>query len=78
MHGSKTEVKKKDKFFHVTIAHLKENSKIKDKFFEKICTQKQEKTYFLAPKWGVDLYMGSTHTQVNRVVIFLQKHDLST
>ena len=25
------------------------------------------KTYFLAPKWGVDLYMGLTYTQVNTV-----------
>ena len=26
-------------------------------------------TYFLAPKWGVDLYMGSTYTQVNKVLV---------
>ena len=25
------------------------------------------KTYFLAPKWGVDLYTGSTYTRVNTV-----------
>ena len=25
------------------------------------------KTYFWAPKWGVDLYTGSTYTQVNMV-----------
>ena len=25
------------------------------------------KTYFWAPKWGVDLYTGSTYTRVNTV-----------
>ena len=29
------------------------------------------KTYFLVPKWGVDLYTGSTYTRVNTVVSFL-------
>ena len=33
------------------MAYLKENSKIKDKFFEKILTQKSEK-HFLAPNGG--------------------------
>ena len=52
------------KFFRVTIAYLKENSKIKDKFFKKILTQKKSKTDLLAPKWGVDLYTGSTYTHL--------------
>ena len=27
------------------------------------------KSYFLAPKWGVDLYVGSTYTRVNTVLV---------
>ena len=46
---------------------MKGNSKIKEKFFKKILTQKIRKTCFLAPKLGVDLYTGSTYTQVNTV-----------
>ena len=56
-------------FFHETIAYLKGNSKIKEKFVKKILTQKIRKTCFLAPKLGVDLCMGSTYTRVNTVVI---------
>ena len=37
-------------FFRLTVACLKENSEIKDKFFKK--------THFLALDWGVHLYMG--------------------
>ena len=44
--------------FCLTIAYLEENYKIKDKFFKKILTQKIRKTYFLAPKWEVNLYRG--------------------
>ena len=41
IHGSKTEIKKSSgPISHVTIAYLKENSKIKDKFFKSILTQK--------------------------------------
>jgi len=47
--------KVQDKVFRVTIAYLKENSKIKDKFFEKICTQKEEKKLFFGSKMGVRL-----------------------
>ena len=54
-------------FFHETIAYLKGNSKIKEKFFKKILPQIRT-TYFLAPKMGVDLYMGSTYTRVNTVL----------
>ena len=36
---------------------MKGNSKIKEKFFKKILTEIR-KTYFLAPKLGVDLYTG--------------------
>ena len=37
--GSKTEIKKSSgQIFHATIAYLKENSKIKDKFLKKILT----------------------------------------
>ena len=51
----------------VTMVYLKENSKIKDKFFEKILTQRSEK-HFLPPNGGgggggrliqgIDLYTG--------------------
>ena len=41
LHGSKTEIKKSSgQILCVAIAYLKENSKIKDKFFRKILTQK--------------------------------------
>ena len=41
IHWSKTEIKKSSgQIFCVTIVHLKENSKIKDKFFKKILFQK--------------------------------------
>ena len=33
------------------------------------------KTYFLAPKWGVDLYTGSTYTRVNTVLIISHHTD---
>ena len=47
IHGSKTDVKKcSGQIFRVTMAYLKENSKVIDKFFEKILTQKTEKTFF--------------------------------
>jgi len=53
IHGSKTDVKKcSGQIFRVTMAYLKENSKVKDKFFEKILTQKTEKKHFLAPNGG--------------------------
>ena len=72
MHGSKTEIKVQDKlFFRVTMVYLKENSTIKDKFFKKILTQIR-KTYFLPPKWGINLYYtGLTYTQVNMVTSLL-------
>ena len=38
--------------FHVTVAYLKKNFKIKDKFLRKFLTKKYEK-HFLAPKWGL-------------------------
>ena len=39
IHGSKTEIKKiSGQIFRVTIANLKENSKIKDEFCKKILT----------------------------------------
>ena len=56
-------------FFHETIAYLKGNSKIKEKCFKKVLTQKIRKTCFLAPKLGVDLYTGSTYTRVNTVTM---------
>ena len=40
IHGSKPEIKNSGQIFRVTIAYLKENSKIKDKFLKKILTQK--------------------------------------
>jgi len=41
IHGSKTGFKKRSgQIFHVTIVYLKENSKIRNKFFKKILTQK--------------------------------------
>ena len=41
IHGSKAKIKKSSgQIFHVTTAYLKDNSKIKDKFFKKIITQK--------------------------------------
>ena len=54
-------------FFHETIAYLKGNSKIKEKFFQENSYTEIRKTYFLAPKLGVDLYTGSTYTRVNTV-----------
>ena len=45
-------------FFHETIAYLKGNSKIKEKFFKENAYTEVRKTYFLAPKLGVDLYTG--------------------
>ena len=47
--------------------YLKGNSKIKEKFFKENSYTEIRKTYFLAPKLGVDLYMGSTYTRVNTV-----------
>ena len=39
--GSKTEIEKRSgQIFCVTIAYLKENSEIKDKFFKKVLTQR--------------------------------------
>lgn len=53
--GSKTEIKKhSEQIFRVTVAHLKEISKIKGKFFEKILTLKSEK-HFLALIHGINL-----------------------
>ena len=46
------------------MAYLKEISKIKGKFFEKILTLKSEK-HFLALNGEVDLYTGSTYVRVN-------------
>ena len=54
-------------FFHETIAYLKGNSKVKEKFFQENSYTEIRKTYFLAPKLGVDLYTGSTYTRVNTV-----------
>ena len=49
--GQKTEITKSSgHIFCVTIVYLKENSRIKGKFFKKILTQKIRKTYFLPPK----------------------------
>lgn len=56
MRGSKTEIKKSSgQIFYVTIAYLKENFKIKDKFSRKFLPRIR-KTYFLVPKWS--LYTG--------------------
>ena len=61
MHRSKTEIKKSSgQIFRVNIAYLKENSKIKDKFFKKILTQKIQ-------NGGSTYINGSTYTQVNMV-----------
>ena len=49
--------------------YLKGNSKIKEKFFKENSYTEIRKTYFLAPKLGVDLYMGSTYTRVNTVCV---------
>ena len=56
---------------------LKGNSKIKEKFFKKILTQKIRKTYFLTPKLGVDSFMGKygtsdEFTKVSRISIVLK------
>ena len=51
--------------------YLKGNSKIKEKFFKENSYTEIRKTYFLAPKLGVDLYMGSTYTRVNTVCTFI-------
>ena len=59
-------------FFRETIAYLKGNSKIKEKFFQENSYTEIRKTYFLAPKLGVDLYTGSTYTRVNTVVTIVQ------
>ena len=67
IHGLTTDIKKSSgQIFIVTIAYLKENSEIKDVFQEN-SYRKIRKTFFLAPKWGVDLYTGSTYTPVNTV-----------
>ena len=42
---------------------------IKEKFFQENSYTEIRKTYFLAPKLGVDLYTGSTYTRVNTVVL---------
>ena len=47
--------------------YLKGNSKIKEKFFQENSYTEIRKTYFLAPKLGVDFYTGSTYTRVNTV-----------
>ena len=39
--------------FSVTIAYLKENSKIKENSYPEI-----RKTYIWAAKWGIDFYTG--------------------
>ena len=71
IHGSKTEIKKSSgQISHVTIAYLKENSKIKDKFFKGILTR-NKKNVFFGSKMGVDLYTGSTCTGVNTVLIII-------
>ena len=48
-------------FFHKTIASLKGNSKMKDKLFKKILTQKYEKRISWLQNGG------STYTRVNMV-----------
>ena len=53
-------------FFHETIAYLKGNSNIKEKFFKKTLTQKIRKTCFLASKLGVDLYTGKYGNRLPR------------
>ena len=58
--------------FQVTIVYLKANTKLKNKFFKNILTQKSEK-HFLAPKWGADLHTRSTYTQVNTVLALKKK-----
>ena len=68
--GEKLRSKKlRTNFFHVAIAYLKENSKIKDKFLKKIPTQKWQKLFvtFLTPKLGVDLYTASTYTRIRLI-----------
>ena len=62
IHGSKTEFKKRSgQIFHVTIVYLKENSKIRNKFFKKILFFFN---LFFGSKMGgclihgIDLYMG--------------------
>ena len=51
--GSKTEIQKSlGQIFCVIIAYLKENSKIKDKFFKKFLPRNKKKLIFLALKWG--------------------------
>ena len=68
IHGLKTDIRKSSgQIFIVTIAYLKENSKIKDVFQEN-SYQEIRKTFLGAPKWGVDLYTGSTYTRVNTVL----------
>ena len=51
-------------FFHENIAYLKGNSKIKEKFFQENSYTEIRKTYFLAPKLGVDLYTGKYGTKL--------------
>ena len=64
------------------MVYLKENSTIKDKFFEKILTQKSEK-HFLAPNGGgrggggrrlihgIDLYTGKYGTLLLLLLLLL-------
>ena len=81
IHGSKTEIKKSSRqIFGVTVAYLKENSKIKSKFFKKNSYPEIRKTNFFGSKvggrgrggGGVDLYTGSTYTRVNTVSTYFQ------
>ena len=45
--GTKTEIKKSSgQIFHVTIGYLKENSKIKDKFFKKFLLRNKKNLFF--------------------------------
>ena len=68
MHGSKTKIEKiSGQIFRLTIEYLKENSKVRD-FSGEILPRNKKNIYFLALKWRVDLYMGSTYTRVNTLV----------
>ena len=52
-HGSKTEIKKSSgQIFHVTIGYLKENSKIKDKFFKKFLLRNKKNLFFSSKMGG--------------------------
>jgi len=73
--GQKLTEKKKvqDKFFHVTIAYLKEKIRFYRKFFPR-----NKKNLFFGSKMGGRLITGSTYTRVNTVYSTLENEVMMT